>query len=253
MTSYTGAIGLRKSGQSPIDIIDKIVRPKRFPPLILNGHWLKDGNATLFNDGETANIFLNGDRIPSTVFGGPLVNDDKYEFHNAHFHWGENDCRGSEHTINGTWFSMECHVMHWNRKYLTFEECLRHRDGLCALAYLFLVQSRSCQYNHIKFDRISENLQYIQNVGSEINISPNSLCWMREATDCSSYYTYQGSITVEPYWECVTWIIFPVIIPVQSCQLNEFRKLKNKNGEFIKSNWRDVQLLRGQRIFLAIS
>jgi len=34
---------------------------------------------------------------------------------------------------------MECHLVHWNKKYLTFEECLKHRDGLCVLAYLFLV------------------------------------------------------------------------------------------------------------------
>lgn len=47
-------------------------------------------------------IYLHGDRIPSTVSGGPLGND-KYEFYNAHFHWGEDDSRGAEHTINGTW------------------------------------------------------------------------------------------------------------------------------------------------------
>jgi len=47
--------GLEKGGQAPIDLIDKIVQPKKFPPLILNGHWLKDGNATLFNDGEKGN------------------------------------------------------------------------------------------------------------------------------------------------------------------------------------------------------
>ncbi|XP_072743313.1 carbonic anhydrase 3-like [Anoplolepis gracilipes] len=252
MTNYTGAIGLRKSGQAPIDLIDKIVRPKRFPPLILNGHWLKDGNATLFNDGKTVKIFLNGDRIPSTVSGGPLVNDE-YEFYDAHFHWGEDDCRGAEHTINGTWFSMECHIVHWNRKYLTFEECLRHRDGICVLAYLFLVQPGSCQWDSVKFNRISENLQYVQNAGSEIKIPSNSLSWMKVATNCSSYYTYKGSYNVDPNWECVTWIVFPAIIPIQSCQLNEFRKLKDKHGKVIKSNWREIQLLRGRQIFLAIS
>ncbi|XP_070172065.1 carbonic anhydrase 2-like [Polyergus mexicanus] len=204
-------------GQAPIDLIDEIVRPKKFPPLILNGHWLKDGNATLFNDGSTVKIFLDGDRIPSTVFGGPLVNDE-YEFHNAHFHWGENDCRGAEHTINGTWFSMESHIVHWNRKYLTFEECLRHRDGLCVLAYLFLVQPGSCQWNNVRFDKISENLQYVQNAGSEIKIPSNSLYWMRVATDCPNYYTYPGSYNTGANLECATWIVFPIIIPIQSCQ-----------------------------------
>lgn len=50
--------GFQKSGQAPIDLIDEIVQPKRFPPLILNGHWLKDGNATLFNDGSTGTQFV---------------------------------------------------------------------------------------------------------------------------------------------------------------------------------------------------
>ena len=47
-------------------------------------------------------IKLCGDRIPATVKGGPLLNDE-YEFLDVHFHWGEENCRGSEHTINGTW------------------------------------------------------------------------------------------------------------------------------------------------------
>ncbi|XP_032667384.1 carbonic anhydrase 2-like isoform X2 [Odontomachus brunneus] len=250
MISYTDAS--EKSGQSPIDLIDEITYPKRFPPLILNGHWLKDGNAILFNNGMTAQVFLNGDRIPSTVSGGPLMNDE-YEFHNAHFHWGEDDCRGAEHTINSTWFSMECHMVHWNRKYLTFEDCLKHRDGLCVLAYLFLVQPGSCQWNNIKFERISANLKYIQDAGSETKIPPNSLSWMRIATDCSSYYTYHGSYNIGTNPECVQWIVFPAINSIRSCQVNEFRKLKDKNGEFIKSNRKDIQPLRERKIFLAIS
>ncbi|XP_014469160.1 PREDICTED: uncharacterized protein LOC106741545 [Dinoponera quadriceps] len=242
-------------GQSPIDLIDKIVRPMRFPPLIINGHWLKDGNATLFNDGVTARVSLSGDRIPSTISGGPLMNDE-YEFYDAHFHWGEENCRGAEHTINGTWFSMECHMVHWNRKYLTSDECLKRRDGFCVLAYLFLVQPGSCQWNNIKFERISENLKYIQSAGSETKIPPNSLSWMRIATDCLHYYTYHGSYNLDNNRsdnpECAQWIVFPTIIPLQLCQINEFRKLKDKNGEFIKSNRRDIQLLRGRKIFLQL-
>ncbi|EFN75381.1 Carbonic anhydrase-related protein [Harpegnathos saltator] len=214
------------NGQSPIDLIDKIARPMRFPPLILNGHWLKDGNATLFNNGVTAQIFLSGDRIPSTVSGGPLMNDE-YEFYDAHFLWGEEDCRGAEHTINGTWFSMECHMVHWNRRYLTFDECLKHRDGLCILAYLFLVQSGSCQWNNIKFERISENLKNIQNAGSETKIPSNSLSWMRIATECPSYYTYHGSYNLDDVDnpECAQWIVFPAITPIRHCQVGSIYRL----------------------------
>lgn len=41
-----------KRGQSPIDLDDKIVRPKRYPPLMLNGHWMNEGEAILGNDGN---------------------------------------------------------------------------------------------------------------------------------------------------------------------------------------------------------
>ncbi|XP_011167781.2 carbonic anhydrase 3 [Solenopsis invicta] len=248
MSNVTKIIDEEITGQAPIDLNNRIVRRTKFPPLILNGHWLNDGNAILFNNGQKAFIYLTGDRIPSTICGGPL--NDEYEFHDAHFHWGENDSRGAEHTINGTWFSMECHLVHWNKKYLNFDECLKQRDGICVLAYLFLVQSKACQCS--KFEKISENLKYIQNAGSETKIPANSLAWMRVATDCSSYYVYHGSYNTNSNPTCVTWIVFPVIIPIQSSQLNEFRKLKDKNGEFIKSNWKEVQPLQGRQIFLAV-
>lgn len=38
-------------------------------------------------------------------------------------------------------YSMESHAVHWNRKYVTVEECFRHKDGFCILAYLFLVRN----------------------------------------------------------------------------------------------------------------
>ncbi|KAG7190972.1 hypothetical protein KM043_007021 [Ampulex compressa] len=251
MLGYTGLIGLQKTGQAPIDLDDTLVRPKRYPPLVFNGHWLKEGEATLFNTGVTVEVLLSGDRIPSTIFGGPLANDE-YEFYNAHFHWGEENCRGAEHTINGTWFSMEGHVVHWNRKYLNFEECLKYKDGLCVLAYLFLVQSEIQNGQHTQFEKITENLQHVINAGSEKRIPSNSLCWMRLATHCSYYYVYQGSYNVGPHPECATWIIFPLIIPIRPCQVEEFRKLRNPKAECIKSNYRNIQLLRGRKIFMAI-
>lgn len=47
-------------------------------------------------------VTLGGDRIPSIVKCGPL--GDEYELYNAHFHWGETDSLGSEHTIHDTWY-----------------------------------------------------------------------------------------------------------------------------------------------------
>ncbi|XP_076166608.1 carbonic anhydrase 2-like [Ptiloglossa arizonensis] len=252
MSGYTGLIGLPTTGQSPINLDDRLVRTRKYPPLVLNGHWLQDGEARLLNDGLTARITLTGDRIPSTVCGGPLAGD-VYEYIDTHFHWGEDNCRGAEHTINGTWYSMESHVVHWNRKYLTYEECQRHKDGICVLTYLFLVQPLYCGCINPQMERITENLRYIIDVDSEVKIPPNSLAFMRSAMHCTRYYTYSGSYNVADCPECCTFIVFPVILPIRSEEMNKFRMLRNKDGKCIKANWRETQQLKCRKIFLAVS
>ncbi|KAG9428457.1 carbonic anhydrase 3 isoform X1 [Apis mellifera carnica] len=211
--------GLPVTGQSPINLDDRLVRERKYPPLVLNGHWLNEGEAKMINNGQTAKITLSGNRIPSTICGGPLV-DDVYEFESAHFHWGEDNCNGAEHTINNTWYSMEGHVIHWNRKYHTMEECFRHKDGFCILAYLFLVQPGCCNCINPQLERITENLKDIVDTEMETKIPPNSLAWMRWATYCSRYYTYSGSFNVADYPECATWIVFPVVIPVRASEVS---------------------------------
>ncbi|XP_031771282.1 carbonic anhydrase 1-like isoform X1 [Apis florea] len=243
--------GLPVTGQSPINLDDRLVRERKYPPLVLNGHWLNEGEAKMINNGQTAKITLSGNRIPSTICGGPLV-DDVYEFESAHFHWGEDNCNGAEHTINNTWYSMEGHVIHWNRKYHTMEECFKHKDGFCILAYLFLVQPGCCTCINPQLERITENLKDILDTEMETKIPPNSLSWMRWATYCTRYYTYSGSFNVADYPECVTWIVFPVVIPVRASEIQEFRRLRDKDGKCIKSNCREIQLLKCRQIYLAV-
>ncbi|CAK9824874.1 Carbonic anhydrase 2, partial [Anthophora retusa] len=252
MSEYTGLIGLPTTGQSPINIDDRLVRTRRYSPLVLTGHWLNDGEARLFNSGNTAKVFLTGDRIPSTVAGGPLAND-VYELTEVHFHWGQDDCRGAEHTINNTWYSMEGHALHWNRKYSTPEECFRHKDGYCILAYLFLVQPGCCDCINPQLERITDYLKHIRDPYMETNVAPNCLSWMRWATFSDRYYIYAGSYNSGEYPECATWIVFPVVIPIRSNQIDEFRKLRNKDGDNIESNWREIQLLKCRQIYLAVN
>lgn len=42
--------------------------------------------------------------------GGPL--HKTYKFHSINFHWGMNDLKGSEHTIDEMAYPMEMHVVH---------------------------------------------------------------------------------------------------------------------------------------------
>ncbi|XP_015606380.1 carbonic anhydrase [Cephus cinctus] len=244
-------MNLPKYGQSPIDLDNSIVHAVKYPPLILNGYWLNEGEATLTNNGTTAMVTLSGDRIPSTITGGPLFNEE-YELHNAHFHWGKENCNGAEHTINGTWFSMEAHCLHWNRKYLTFEDAEKHKDGLVKLGYFFLVNGNN-EWDNPMLQKITDNLMYIVEANSEVKIPANSLCWVREALHSPGYYVYYGSRTTWPFKEGIIWIIFPIILSVSANQMDAFRKLKNGEGKCILSNCRCIQLLRGRKIFWALN
>lgn len=48
------------------------------------------------------------------------------------------------------------------------------------------------------------------------------LTWIKEVAQCKGYYTYQGSLTTEPYTESVTWILYSTPIHVSREQVNIF-------------------------------
>lgn len=58
-----------------------------------------------------------------------------------HCHWGERDHIGSEHTLNGEHFDMECHLVWFNVRYKTKDEALKHKNGITVMALLFKVGS----------------------------------------------------------------------------------------------------------------
>ena len=55
-----------------------------------------------------------------------------------HFHWGADDSKGSEHTINGEEFPMEMHIVH-KKVGLTVEDALATSDGLAVVGQMFQV------------------------------------------------------------------------------------------------------------------
>lgn len=59
--------------------------------------------------------FTYADGMPARFLGGSLKTP--YIIDNIHWHWGDNDQQGSEHTINGRAYSAEAHVVSYNSKY----------------------------------------------------------------------------------------------------------------------------------------
>lgn len=77
-----------------------------------------------------------------TLVGGPLGATNNYVFEHLTFHWGSTNQRGSEHSVGGTQYPMEVHVLHYKQDYGSFEKALRYSDGLVIVGYLYEMKVR---------------------------------------------------------------------------------------------------------------
>lgn len=238
----------RKWGQSPIDIDEQNAIPIKFPALIMSGHWSNDGKAKMRNTGTTVQITLQGKKAPATIHGGPLATD-VYELSEVVFRWGSSSCKGAEHTLNGTWFTMEAQAIHFNKRYETIENCLNKNDGLAVCSYFLQAYQVPAWDEHPFFSKITDDLHKITQCDSWARLPSNCLSWMKQACQTPGYYTYLGSTTTCPFHECVTWIVFPEPVRISENQAQMFRMLCNKQGTCIKDNYREVQKLNGRVVY----
>ena len=91
--------------QSPINLNS---REAQYDPSLLDAalapNYVVCRDCEVLNDGHTVRIVL---RSKSVVAGGPLPAGHEYELHEVRFHWGKENQRGSEHTVNFKAFPME--------------------------------------------------------------------------------------------------------------------------------------------------
>ena len=73
----------------------------------------------------------------SGLSGGPL--DSTYQLAQFHAHWGGENARGSEHTVDGKSFSAELHLVHFNTKYGDLGNAVDKPDGLAVLGMFIKV------------------------------------------------------------------------------------------------------------------
>lgn len=248
-------------------------------------------------------VTLEGNRSPATIQGGPLATDI-YELSEVVFRWGSSNCKGAEHTLNGTWFTMEAQAIHFNKRYETIERCWHENDGLAICSYFLQAYQVPTWDEHPSFSKITDDLYKITQYnsytkipastfknfpfffflflhfdrwtklyfeGKEKNFVFNSqrflgwkknfqlyrsllcivdcLSWMRQACQTPGYYSYLGSLTTFPHYECATWIVFPEPVRISENQADLFRMIRNKEGRCIKDNCRDVQKLNGRMVY----
>ncbi|XP_030070681.1 carbonic anhydrase-related protein isoform X2 [Microcaecilia unicolor] len=198
--------------QSPINLNS---RDALYDPSLLEIHlspnYVVCRDCEVINDGHTVQIIL---KSKSVLVGGPLPRGHDYELHEVQFHWGRENQRGSDHTVNFKAFPMELHLMHWNSTlYSSIDEALGKANGI-AIISLFVQIGKE----HSGLKAVTEILQDIQYKGKSKTIpcfNPNTLLPDPLLRD---YWVYEGSLTIPPCSEGVTWILFRYPLTISQTQ-----------------------------------
>ncbi|XP_032875667.1 carbonic anhydrase-related protein [Amblyraja radiata] len=207
--------------QSPINLNS---REAKYDPSLLEArlspNYVVCRDSEVINDGHTVKILL---KSKSVLTGGPLLENYEYELHEVRFHWGKENQRGSEHTVNFKAFPMELHLIHWNSTlFNNIEEALGKKNGIAIIA-LFVQIGKE----HFGLKAVTEILQEIQYKGKLKTMpcfNPNTLLPDPLLRD---YWVYEGSLTIPPCSENVAWILFRYPLTISQLQIEEFRRVRS--------------------------
>jgi len=202
-------------------------------------------NATMVNNGHSVVV-----RIPPeyhlTLSGGHLP--DKYKLVQLHFHWGDNDKVGSEHTIGNSPYPLELHLVHVNME-------TNQPEAVLGIFYQ-IVDSESTDDKYSRFMNIQlegfvkqfQKVKFGKTLTQMDDYVRVSDLLPRNRDD---YIYYNGSLTTPPCSEGLHWTIFTQVQNVTKYQIEQFRQLRGDSRDApIVNNFRPPQSLNDRKIIL---
>uniref|UniRef100_A0A8B9M672 carbonic anhydrase n=1 Tax=Accipiter nisus TaxID=211598 RepID=A0A8B9M672_9AVES len=126
--------------------------------------------------------------------GRPLTGT--YRLWQFHFHWGQNDEQGLEHTVDGRKYASDrLHLIHWNMdKYLNVTEAFDKLDGLAIVSVFLKVNFGP---GHPNIINMCESFPLVSTDTPFSDFDPKSM----------DYWTYNGSLIYPALHRSVIWII----------------------------------------------
>lgn len=152
----------------------------------------------------------------SSIKGGPL--EGEYQLAQYHCHWGRENERGSEHTVDGKRYAAELHLVHFNKKYGTFAAAADKEDGLAVIGVFLEVGDENKELK-----KVTDSMAEVRFSGSKVEIPATDPDLF--LPDTTRYWTYEGSLTTPPLYESVTWLLFSQPVTIAQEQLDQFRYL----------------------------
>lgn len=183
--------------------------------------------------------------------------DDNYKFHSWHIHWGSDSEPGSEHKMDDKQFDAEAHLVHWNTKYPSFGEALKHGDGLAVLGFFIEKESENDVSADHDLDRIIKEDVDDNVLSMDVNIHPQDKSLMNlfvNNADTSQFFRYEGSLTTPTCDEAVIWTVFTNPIKISKETYDKMIVMTNdKDKTTLVKNFRNVQDVGDRTITLYTS
>jgi len=201
--------------------------------------------------GKVAVTFATTD-TPQISNGG-LPDNGPYNLAQFHFHWGADDTKGSEHTINDKQFPLELHLVHYKRQYGTLANAIQFSDGLAVLGMMFEVSTEAnpalapliSKLSSITSNGATTTDPAAGSTDSTIFYAFSSLL----PNDYTHFYRYSGGLTTPTCNEVVTWTVFTETLKVSKAQLAELRTLLDSSGQPIVDNFRPPQPINSRTVY----
>ena len=152
----------------------------------------------------------------------------KYNLDNIHFHLN------SEHTIDGTNYNMEMHLVH------TLDDSSKKNDPDDKNAYMVI----AVIYNK---DDDGDDDDFIDKCNFDTQSSVSGLSLDQFVSDKKSYYYYHGGLTTPHCDESVNWIVMDTINKMSKDQFAQFASYIKT--EYPSGNNRAVQALNGRTVY----
>nr|BAJ52887.1 carbonic anhydrase-related protein VIII [Pinctada fucata] len=207
--------------QSPINLVSECAcfdQQLLKHPLSVN--YTTSRETDILNDGQNVIIYP---RYKGVISGGPLPSGYEFELSEIRFHWGRYSTRGSEHKVNGKAFPMEVQLVHWNSsQYQSYETALGKDSGVVILSLFVQIGKDNSGLRSLFPDSLNEIAYKGRQKTTNAPFNPSCLLPDIELRD---YWTYEGSITIPPCSEKVTWIIFRYPLMLSGDQVDDFRRL----------------------------
>ncbi|BFZ05503.1 hypothetical protein BsWGS_08540 [Bradybaena similaris] len=227
--------------QSPIDInTSKVLLDPSLQEFNLSEYFITDGVDTKLENvgGHTAEVTFSGRSL--YLSGGSLP--ARYKLEQLHFHWGQNDTHGSEHTINNHSSPMELHVVHRQERFSSVGAAAPSPFGLAVLSFLFKIGRHNANYS-----QLIDYLQSIPNPDDDVELPDLHLADL--IPHQFDYYRYHGSLTTPPCYESVFWSISLQHIEISALQLAQFRSLYKEGHQKLLNDFRPIQPLNHRTVF----